>query len=253
MTDEPQSHADLEVETSVTASPANGRSVERFGIVHVLVWTALTAVLLAVDREISVPSAGQTYVAIHLAFRTFYAILGGAAVTGLWITVSKRSQLRTAALEPGQWLLVLIGITVLSHVVVQLGLVFLDAMTMHRYRFLLGWTWVARYVLITLLFVVVALRFIASRQWRIALLVMAAVELIRAKTIVLLVTHQIWARVGLFVPWDLAAAAAVLFAVWKDRRLGVSRSWLHKLGAGIAVVDAVTTSAFYLLLNLVIR
>lgn len=80
----------------------------RLGTAHLLIWVACCAVFLGLARGI----AGRPSGTLGAMFLTFMAAGYGAAWAGLMITITRTIRGAPWSIEPGQWLLAVLGVAV---------------------------------------------------------------------------------------------------------------------------------------------
>lgn len=117
--DAPSDFAIVTEERDVAAPPRRPSDMvaPRLGIAHLLVWTACCAVFLGVARLLANRPAGVA----GAIFLVLVAVGDGAAWAGLVITLARLLRGKTWPIEPGQWLLALLGVVVAVELTTESG------------------------------------------------------------------------------------------------------------------------------------
>ncbi|MBN1910483.1 MAG: hypothetical protein JW818_12135 [Pirellulales bacterium] len=254
------------------APPIDGGSefleVPRLSILHLILWTAVTAVLLAVMRGFAKASSGDLSGTI---FAVLWAILGAACLTGAGVLVVTRFRHRIGRLHFGHFLLILLGIVWLDVATTFCAVDLLRRDTAGQsatdsrsyqssdphsradtpttgHRSLSGFTiigWLLR------LLVIVVLVLFAVRHPRIALPLIGvfglmAVSIIPLSAVVTACAFSgkgagiVFFFMGLYVLASLAAGVWLSFA---SRRLNAD--WLHWLGIVALSVHPLMLTAYF--------
>ena len=101
----------------VDAPSAADRAPPRLAIAHLLLWTGCCAVFLGLARGMAEQPTGT----LGALFLTLVAAGDGAAWAGLIITLARLWRGARWSIEPGQWLLTLLGVVVAVDVLTELA------------------------------------------------------------------------------------------------------------------------------------
>jgi hypothetical protein len=219
----------------------------RLGIAHLLIWMTGAAVCLAVQRVISGESGVEGEFSVFvLLIELPYALLHGMLLGCLAIGATRLARGVPILVHPGHWLAMLWGMTTVGGWLV--GAVY-AAVANDPFD---SWTAGAFYVANTLNHVLFAAGCVLGlRQgrfegrWNAVLVAVSLQQVLAAASGLVLFSIAMLAD---FMPgnspftWVLAGtvitalAAFVLiplliFAAWGDRRRGISRDWMHWVGA----------------------
>jgi hypothetical protein len=94
------------------AAPAAGKLVKpRLSILHLMVWTATSAAMMAVYRPFGGIDAKLT--AWEIVYEIGYCIFGGIVAGGVFMWAARAWRREPFPVEPGEWLLVMQGDTVI--------------------------------------------------------------------------------------------------------------------------------------------
>jgi hypothetical protein len=261
----------LEVPINVE-SPENELPPQpRLQIIHLLLWTAGTAVVLATWREHFAGSDSRSAAQV-LAMVGFLlqAPLAGAAVASLGVWAYRARKGRRFPVQPGEWMLVVHGVTALAWAVVLMltRILFetpirLDGATTLTFFWLLAASCVYLICVFLIeagLYLTAAIRVRTAPAWRLFL----ACQGLRA-----FVNASRWASNGLDTAFDLpelillerfAAMAAnatvcvclvmLIIAVVRDWRRRTPRGWMHWVGVVTALVTTLISIAWIVVLRL---
>lgn len=202
-------------------------SPPKFGVAHLLLWTACCAAYLAIVRAMAVDEPGFVGFLILLLL----AMIEGASWAGLAIFISRRFRGVRWRIEPGEWLLAIFGARLLLEVLLRTAL----SRVFDNHLAILGGA-------TSCLLIVPALSRHMSPAWRVCFCALAAVYAIPVVSACL----RIWLHVP--IPNFAVAGAAprsiilpmlplvVLFIfVMIDFRNLVARGWLHFVGAAVCL------------------
>ncbi len=226
----------------------------RLGIIHLMLWTAGTALLLSIvpylrrSEMFGVSGGGANALAAYLGV---WAITNGPAVASLGIFFWRRRQNIPFPTQPGEWLLLLFGFEALCTCFSWLSLLVLE-----------GWfESIGMFFMLPLLlselaaaipYVVAARRARHSRAWRVFFVVLACANVL--DVVRLFGFLPIWGLVyplisiiglGMYVLYAVAAVS-FLVAIINDRRRHVYRGWLHVTGVIVCVAQAIIYGMLWL-------
>lgn len=120
------------------ALPGQDRPPARLGIRHFLLWIAIVATILAIQRGLDWVS-GINFRWSNLAIRSAFALVNGAAIAGLLVMASRLVRGRASdGVSPGKYLLPFFGVTALTSLVVDGVMALLNNMEVSNYEAYLG-------------------------------------------------------------------------------------------------------------------
>jgi hypothetical protein len=207
----------------------------RLGIIHLLAWTAATAVLLkfyAARNDASSPTILPPGLeAVHLAIQFFYAAVIGAGVVGATVIVLGKVRGESGRLQPGHWFVL---VETLTFLLSWMGWVVLLASGTSW-----GWEWSidgAIGLVDAGVYFFVAGRMRDARHWKVSAGIMAIMDMILG-SLGLAVPFSWSAADASFLPiWPLIVGATFLVAMLMDVGRGARRDWVHWLGVAFVIV-----------------
>jgi hypothetical protein len=243
------------------AAPAEGRSpfaeqlcVPQFGILHILILTAVTAALLklhlALEEDLSQGNVAEAYRWGVKVLQSLWAIVFAANLVGAGVLIRARCYRMFGRLQPGHWIVL---ITALS------GVLWLGVWPFAR---LLGpqmsaWVYTiaeaALCVPTAFAFLYAAVRVRDGWRWKVLLgakgLGEAAAAVVAAMSLVLAVIEQsLYATYRFFslfqsasVFWSAVLLIVVFVAVLVDLVRRAPRDWMHWLGVAAMCLNGLIT------------
>ncbi|HYW78481.1 MAG TPA: hypothetical protein VE890_02855 [Thermoguttaceae bacterium] len=134
-----QPHSPFAEEPIMAEAVAVEPEEPRLGIMHLLVWTACVAVYFSFLRTMT-ESGQEQFLGSSNAVSVFYGLGMGTALAGLVLLVSRRLRGFPLAKHPGEYLLLLFGVSLIASVVIQMIIVRIGPISVGR------WSW-AEYAL----------------------------------------------------------------------------------------------------------
>ncbi len=244
-------------EMPTEAEPSDAAIVEqpRLGIIHLMLWTAGTAVLLSIVpylRRSEMFGVSGDDANANTVFLGLWAIVNGPAVASWAIFFWRRRQNTPFPTQPGEWLLLLFGFEALCG-----SFSWLSVVVMEDWFESMGMLFFVPLLLAQLAaaipYVVAARRARHSRAWRVFFVVLASASVLEVMR--LLGYLPVWSLVypiisiiglGMYVLYAVATVS-LLIAITHDRRRHVRRGWLHMTGVIVCVARAVTFGIAWLL------
>jgi hypothetical protein len=245
-------------EPVIPAMPPNTRSaqfegqlcVRQFGILHILILTAVTAALLKVRLALwgdSWPDDAHRW--LEMSFRSLWAIVFAASLVGSSVLVRAKCYPMFSRLQPGHWIILITAASGLLWGVIwaiYYRLVCHDG-DLIQWGFLVSTTLFDLLTAIAWLYA--AKRLLNGRGWRILFGALALGSVAAAATAVLTMvalTFYAW-NVGYTLeraifnasrPWAVVRLVVLLAAVVLDIPRRASRDWLHWLGVCTVGLDS---------------
>jgi len=211
----------------------------RLGIIHLLAWTAATAVLLKYNlalemvRDFDVTGPEKMF---HQASNLIHSMVFGAGMVGLGVLLLARARGPVGRLQPGHWIVIIdtaAAVAGFAFVAVHTWVtsVWLDSDSLWWVLFVvIGAIRISRAGLYT----IALWRSRDGKCWRVCLGVSAACGMIEG------LFYFAVAGGMSFRPWAMSLlalhivlGAVLLLAFSLDLRSGLRRDWLHWLGAGM--------------------
>jgi len=203
----------------------SGASPPRLGAAHLLLWVTMVSVYFAIARSLL---GDQKPGLVGLLILLGQAAVAGAAWSGLSITANRVCRHQSFAIEPGQWLLVVVGLRLL-----------LEALLHFKPGELFSAPGAVVSVFTCCLLVLPTTDRRLSYPWKLlfgALVVMYSAPLMAA-------AGHVWLDVSLALPAEIAVSAVwlklvfsllmpLLLAGWMQYR-GARSPWLHGVGIGV--------------------
>ena len=233
--------------------PSTEPEQPRLGIIHLMGWTACVAVQFSVGKTfpfVQTDSVLQLEPSLILAVGA--EIGRGTALGGLLLLVVRRYRRLPFPSQPGEWLLVLLGIRTVT-AILQRGLLFYmapnDTMSWQAFS---GFG-VLISLLMAVLYVLAAVktRILRWRVYFVAALVAGVMTVILPFLVSLVGAMPPNTPKGLAAlhqsPW-LALSVLLLYVAVKDAGGDVPFRWPHWLGVGIALWNAILLVAWIVLL-----
>lgn len=196
----------------------------RLSVVHLLVWTATSAMMMAVLR---VPNSRAQDFQFIDAYTIGFSIYGGIVVGGVLMWIARRCRQMRFPTEPGEWLLVAQG-SVVS--LFSIGTV-LDRLIVDD-----DWAYIPMWVLI---FATGLLPIIFCRQGRVWFVFFLLLFLIYALPLIVVlgkpgleaIEYFVWAQMLMIGASPLFIATGLATDWW----YGVRRGWVHWIGVATAI------------------
>ena len=244
------SQADLQPDAPIEdASPvAEQLHVPQFGILHLLIWTAVTAALLKLIlavtsntvRQLQMP-AGQVW-AVQIS-QSVYAITLASTLVGSGVLIRMRCYRMLKRLQPGHWLVLTYTTSTLLLLAAWLSFWVVGEMGIRA----LGVYHIVTIVVHTLTAAIYVCAFVLLRdakRWKVFLGAKALgdVTTMALSLVMLFAGFSLMQYVGMsflrwlaIVPvmWTVATAVLLLAAAILDVWRRASRDWVHWLGVGV--------------------
>jgi len=230
----------------------------QFGIIHLLIWTAVVAVLLKIDLVVRFEVDGWRHVVSMRfwstqVFETIFAVLFAAELVGAGLLVRARCLAMFGRLQPGHWIIVISAL---------IGIV--GRLSWPLYRFSLTDSSVTFWIAIVtcgsacllsgVLYCFAATRLRDGKRWKFFFVTNAAGDFIMAATLVLVILASVAS--GKEFPWfGLMAGWQYLWPVWSaalllmlllvtvlDLPCRSDRDWLHWLGIALFGLEMLLTA-----------
>jgi len=215
---------------------------ERITIALLMLWTTLSAVLLAIDRATGDYWNGRLGLFSQIV-ALFYVPLIGAGATAvalmLWRFANDGPSFPS---QPGHWLLVIYGIT-------SSGVVFLRTFILSNLNMLGLGSWPYVGLAVGTLLVAAGLNYLAMRKftgrWRVSFAVGstgAAIMVLSYLPVIADFRWSLWAyRLEFCIGW--LVALTVVAAVLGDWRAGTKRDGLHAVGVFVKITGLLLSTA----------
>ena len=209
----------------------------RLSVIHLLGWITAVAVLLAVWEPLFQSQPQQD--GLEIFCNIFNCVLWGIAVCSVFLMLARRRKRLPFPVEPGEWILVTSGLSTMIYLAAASLSTALprDIYYANRWPIQIG-LWLA------LLPDLWAIRRVQPRRWKgffwVSLLVGLTWNLVMQ------------ARLGFvtYSQFHFAWAALMILTVslpWRtDRREGIDRGWLHRVGLAFAYLSALNAIIFAL-------
>lgn len=216
----------------------------RLGIIHLLVWTACVAMVLGSDQTFSaVFSHGQDKSGVILA-RGLAALGSGAGLGGLFLWGWRRRHGRPFPRHPGEYLLVVIGLSAILSMLME-GVLCALVVPVKEAIPSTSWllpVWTCSDALACGAMYSVAAWCVTAWRWKAAFLVCLTVTILRT-LISLLDAYSSVSWLVVSLPTDLA----ILIAILIDLRHRLRFPWPHWLGIVIFYWDTIVSLVWMLL------
>jgi hypothetical protein len=219
-------------EPTVEAAASDAAATKpRLSILHLMVWTATSATVLAVQRYLG--GINSTLTTFEAIYRIGFGIYGGVVVGGVLMWIARVRRHERFPVEPGEWLLLIQGWSV-----ILLAIISVLKVHMHQIEH--------EYKLFPLAFLVIGLwPAFCCRQGRAWRWFFSVLALFYCTPLILLypVEANVWAAVGMMRIF--AAIASILMgfstlsligAVATDLGKGIQRGWVHWVGVMTALI-----------------
>jgi hypothetical protein len=218
----------------------------RLGIIHLLAWTAATAVMLkfyvAAQDNTDTVDLSAIGDAAHQTIQFVNSARVGATLVGATVLVLGRVRGETGRFQPGHWFILI------ETVADMLGLTFWAISLALRqpgtewyeesfYKWYLG-LWGAIAVCIAVAYFFVARRVRHDRPWRTPAVVMAIVDLIVGNLCWLALLTWMAASAMYWPIWPLIVGVTFFVALLIDVGRGAGRDWVHWLGVAIIITTS---------------
>jgi hypothetical protein len=226
-----------------SADPCAEPREPRLGILHILIGTACVAVYLGLIQTVrhglgTVAHVAGTGTGIVLAaMRLLQGVGSGSALGGLVLWATRRTRGRPFPKHPGEYLLVVLGISSLLGLV--LGFVISQMMESAPFR-----SWeraISLYNLVVAIVWIWGALVLRARRWRAFFFLAAAFELLSCVLLWAGVAHTGAWRLPLYVLVPVVLAVVVV----KDHRQGLRYPWTHWLGVGVQMWIALVALGWY--------
>jgi hypothetical protein len=209
----------------------------RLGIIHLFGWMTAVAVLLAITGALAKTQQQPQQDGFAIFQSIFGCAISGIAVSSLVLMIARRWRGVLFPVEPGEWILVVVGLTALIHLAARAvwtalprAVYYENLWPIHigQWLMLLPRLW--------------AIRCVQPPRWKAFFWI--GLFLGFAQT---LLTHTPqWFET--YWKFQFAAAALMILAVsllWRmDRREGIDRGWLHRVGLAFAYLSALNMMIF---------
>jgi hypothetical protein len=226
----------------------------RLGIVHLLAWTATTAVLLKFFVAMEMVQAARGPMSMPPVLRVLQSVLQfiaftaqGAGLVGASILLVAKIRRAAGRMQPGHWLVAAEAVASLMFLVVWASLAVVEAARDAEYS-PLPWPVVIFGLILLARAGIYSCGVLTServRRWRVSLATLAVVSTV----------HGLLYAAGGFLPSLLSlpsypllssAAGIVLFVtVLLDLRKGPSRDWLHWVGVAMIFTNVLLSTAWF--------
>lgn len=197
----------------------------RLGIRHLFVWTACVAVYFSLTRPVYDAFQGPDG-----DFPLLWLLQGvgaGSALGGLLLWAARRPRGLPFPSQPGEWILILHGVVTAVRTTGYLPFVLFDSQAIAGTCYAAAWH--LAYTITIALYLIAATR-VKTRRWRVGLIALAAINLVR------------WS------PFDaLLSIAVLLTVVFLDVRHDIHWRWTHWLGVAIELWISTTTLIYAVL------
>jgi len=235
----------------------------RLGIIHLLAWTAATAVLLKFNVAMEMIETSSHFDEMPTALRVFRQVIQfvqstvhAAGIVGVSVLLLGRVRGATGRLQPGHWI---VAIDTVAFLVVHSWWALYTAarasgiIERNTFGFGSGFIWFyLPFGVISLLraatYGATATGLRDARRWRVLFATLAVVGLI--VSLIQIAASFSRGRFGLFgltnLPlWPLIIAAVLIPTVVLDLRRGPRRDWLHWLGIAVLGVGTALSMAWW--------
>jgi hypothetical protein len=236
----------FDIESAAGTSPfADQLCVPQFGILHILILTTITAILLKLQLALQdIPSASQLPEAYRWSIKisqSVWAVVFAAGLVGSGVLIRAKCYTMFSRLQPGHWIVLVTTLQSIVWLVMWPVYRLLESNgTMALWVYSIATTLLS--VPIAIAFLYGAKRLRDGRRWKILLgakaLGEAAAAAMAAITVVLAITGRsgdfpyAWFRAinGGSQLWSVLVLMMLLVAVLLDIPRRASRDWLHWLG-----------------------
>ena len=215
----------------------------RLGIIHLLAWTGVTAVLLKflMAMEMVSPRTGDLSVAWQIvgdANRVVTSALLGAGIVGVAVIFRAKSRGEAGRLQPGHWLVLLCTLATVGSWLARAVLTITLQESQHDPDFL-PYT----YLLVLGIFsMAVAIGFLLvgrslhdARRWKLSFRIVGITAMLRScLELIDVVTRTVFAVAGQAV-WSLVVGMVLALTALLDLHRGTRRDWVHWLGIAVVV------------------
>lgn len=229
-------NADSTNQVSTPADPipsAGAPGDVRFGMVHLVVWAAVCAVYLGIQRQLFLTGHVREFPTLVLAISSLPALSHGAELGGLVLLATRRFRRLAFPTEPGEWLLTALG--------ARLGIYLFVVGAVRAIVGDLPTLWGLSYMykpLGVLVFLVAARHVGTPPHWRRFLRLLVGIAAIESLTSCF--SYQ-WLILGGDTAWRLLGAVAgrldpivpsvfLAFVIRVDLREPVRKPWTHWVG-----------------------
>jgi hypothetical protein len=261
------SETDLQPDVDVHSSPSSAEQlcVPQFGILHLLIWTAITAaflkLLMALTSQFSSPlPSGQTWFLLLLG--SMYAIVLAAMLVGAGALIRARCYTLFNRLQPGHWLVLLATLEFIVEVMTAL-LLWLASVAATRALILFGAYMAVVNVLTAAAYGYAFFKLHDARRWKLVIGMKGiGIGATAAVTVLSLLANLLHASSPLYlmgsgmmqavitycpVLWSVAVFAILLIAASVDLYRRTARDWVHWLGVvvlGLTYVHALAMQVY---------
>jgi hypothetical protein len=229
----------------------------RLGIIHLLAWTAATAVLtrfwllmhtLEGPDSIEMPSVMEVF---RQVISCIFSAANGAGVVGACVLLLGKLRRAPGRLQPGHCCTLIETTTFVLILTVWFGHVMIRKLGLQDSQYylfdseawiLLGYGGILVIRAVAYLVATVLLR--DARRWRVTLGALSAVSLMAGLGWIGGFFHNWLLSVAAIPLWRLIGGGVLLVTVLLDLRRGSRRDWLHWLGVAIIFVDVLVSLAW---------
>jgi hypothetical protein len=215
----------------------------QFGIIHLLLWTAVAAVLLKfflAVREDSARQSGAVMAWTYQVAQSLYAIMLAGTLVGSGVLVMIRTNVKFRRLQPGHWLALSCSIT--GALSVALWPLYRLVETLGPHVTWLAVAGTATIDAVTAIFLGLAVVLLRdARRWRTLIAAAAVADATAAITYAIYAVAELRSDFSLLtlmdrwhalasMAWSAAVLAMLLTVLALDLPRRLSRDWLHWLG-----------------------
>jgi hypothetical protein len=208
----------------------------RLSVIHLLSWTTVVAVLIAITGRLSQSQPQQG--GLEIFRNIFSCALWGIAICSLFLIFTRRWRGLPFPVEPGEWILVTSGFSDLIHLAAW---AVWNSLSRHTYYANLWPFQIGQWLM--LLPDLWAIHCVQPRRWK----GFFWASLLLGLTWALVMQAQLF---GAYSQFQFASAALIILTVslpWRtDRREGIDRGWLHRVGLAFAYLSALNAIIFAL-------
>lgn len=195
------------------------------GIIHVMLWTFGTAVAFGLYRHQYTGDRLPADISWIVQISVFiYGLYGGIAIGSLPLFIYRLQTNRGPAMQPGHWLLLKQSLHMLAYGIVFLLFASIEAITLLHLAECAIATW--------LIFMN------RERRWRVVFGISAVSN---ASGAILLSLGGFYIEQIASWLFTFGFAAAVVYATLRDKRLGIGRDWLHRIGIATVFIGIIHT------------
>jgi len=229
----------------------------RMGIIHIMLWTAGTAVILTLYRNAAVLSDSEFEQGVFRQVTTLiWSMIAGIGLCGVFVWVMRRRAGLAFPVHPGHWVLVVGGALSLAYALIWLvwAAVIDDNnrwFTLLRCAYALasllamGMFWFSAWRTLGPSYWVVFLGVVASRNGLVALelVLYSCFDRWFPLTIVADGWHLFIIIIEIVIIIEITQVVVMVTCLFKDRRVRVRRDWMHWAGMVVVLSSALLTIA----------